>query len=386
MGDAEVTDRYVLLTGAKNNAGDFLIGQRAKELFAWLRPDRTLVEYDRWQPLTEEQLSVVNDSRALILTGGPALQSNMYPGVYPLVEDLDRIKVPIIAMAIGWKSPYSSWEATHHYPLTESTKRLLARIESSGYLSSVRDYHTLNVFYAHGFRNVLMTGCAALYCRPHIGTAFVAPEEIRQVSFSLGVSFFKSRQRDEVNKKLILQLQEALPDAQLTVVFHHSTNEKVYQNTHNPNMKLLKAQVELIQWLGQQGIAHVDVSGGVEKMVEHYSACDLHIGYRVHAHIFMASISRPTLLIAEDGRGTALKDVIGGVVFDGCLKEATLPERVLKRLGFTRPNVMESAFLTDDIINQVHYEIKREFLRISLQRTAIDKHLRLMKIYLEQLP
>ena len=51
-------DQYVLLTGGKNNAGDFLIKHRAKQLLAALRPDRALIEYDAWKPLTAEQLDV----------------------------------------------------------------------------------------------------------------------------------------------------------------------------------------------------------------------------------------------------------------------------------------------------------------------------------------
>lgn len=41
-------DYYVILTGSKNNAGDFLIKCRAKneKLFAALRPDRDIVDLD----------------------------------------------------------------------------------------------------------------------------------------------------------------------------------------------------------------------------------------------------------------------------------------------------------------------------------------------------
>jgi hypothetical protein len=386
MGNAVVTDRYVLLTGAKNNAGDFLIGQRASELFAWLRPDRDLIEYDRWKPLTDEQLEVINDSRALILTGGPALQPNMYPGIYPLVKDLQRITVPIIAMAIGCKSPYGSWEATHHYPLTEGSKRLLSRIENSGYASSVRDYHTLNVLYHHGYKNFLMTGCAALYSRPHIGKHFVRPESIRNLSFSLGVSFFQSRKLDRANKQLILNLREAFPEARFTVVFHHSTDEKSYRATHNPNLKLVKAQHEIIEWLDRQGVDHVDVSGCVKKLLEHYEACDLHVGYRVHAHIFMVSISRPTVLIAEDSRGTALKDVIGGITFDGSLRDSTIPVGLLRRLGLSSHDFLESEKMPKDVGRQVLYEVERGFPRVGRHMAAIDAHFRVMSTFLEQLP
>ena len=37
-------DQYVILTGSKNNAGDYLIKYRAKQLFANLRPDRKIID------------------------------------------------------------------------------------------------------------------------------------------------------------------------------------------------------------------------------------------------------------------------------------------------------------------------------------------------------
>ena len=383
---AEVEDRYVLLTGAKNNAGDFLIAQRAKELFAWLRPDRAVVTWDRWQPLSDEQVASINESRALFLTGGPALQANLYPGLFPLVTDLERIQVPIIAMAIGWKSPFGNRSATRDYPLTESSLSLLTRIENSGYRSSVRDYHTQDVLKSHGFENFLVTGCAALYSRPHIGSDFAVPTPVRNVSYSPGVRFFESARTDRVQKSLILKLRDSLPEARLTVVFHHSTDEKLYRGTHNPNLKLFEAQQALLRWLDHQGIAHTDVSGEVERMLTHYSATDLHVGFRVHAHILMASIRRPSVLIAEDGRGAAIKDVLGGVVLDACRTQPTRAKRWARKLGFRANERLESAELPHNVMEQVQYEIESGYRRVALQRTSMDRHLGVMRSFLEQLP
>jgi len=77
-------NQYVLLAGSKINAGDFLINHRAKELLTYLRPDRNLIELDAWLPISDEQLEEINKSKALILIGGPSVQYDMYPGVYPL--------------------------------------------------------------------------------------------------------------------------------------------------------------------------------------------------------------------------------------------------------------------------------------------------------------
>ena len=50
--------------------------------------------------------------------------------------------------------------------------------------------------------------------------------------------------------------------------------------------------------------------------MNYYSKVDLHIGYRVHAHIFMNSIAKKSILISEDGRAKGVKGVIGGIVWN----------------------------------------------------------------------
>ena len=380
-------DRYVILTGAKNNAGDYLIKHRAKLLLAALRPDREIIDFDGWKPLTDEQLEIINQSRALILTGGPALQFNMYPDVYPLRENLDDIHVPVITMAVGWKSREGSWEATKNYLLSESSVQLLQKIDVSEYRSSVRDYHTLAVLESYGFSGFDMTGCAGLYSLEHIGKGVDLNREIRKVSFSLGVNFHKNRKLDRVNKRLILGLRDLFSEAELTVVFHHSTDPEYYRKTHNPNLGLVEAQLELIAWLECQGISHVDISGSAETLMEHYSDCDLHVGYRVHAHIFMASISRMTVLIAEDGRGTALEKVLGGLVFDDCLRlPRNTTDKVLAKLGIFDIRSQLSKFLPETLIGAIEKELSAHYHKNKLIRAKIDKYYQNMFLFLEQLP
>src|SRR3546814_3768228 len=97
--------------------------------------------------------------------GGPSFQSRMYPGIYALTPSLDRLQVPIIAMGVGWKSPLGEWQDTHQYPLSDPTRQLLDRVRDSGYLSSVRDYHTLNRSEEHTSElQSLMRNSYAVFC------------------------------------------------------------------------------------------------------------------------------------------------------------------------------------------------------------------------------
>lgn len=380
-------DYYVILTGSKNNAGDFLIKYRAKKLFAALRPDRDIVDLDAWKPFDQASLDLVNNSKALILLGGPALQAHMYPGIYALTGNLDDIKVPVTTMGIGWKSISGNWQDTYDYPLSASAMQLLRKVDSSGLPMSVRDFHTLNALAFKGFDNVLMTGCPAYYDLDYIGKAVQLPEKLRKVAFSLGVSFIDSPSMAREMKAQILHLKDYFKDAQFEVVFHHGLNPDTFLKSHGATPVHNQKHNEFAQWLSAAGVAYVDISGSAENLVEYYSEVDLHIGYRVHAHIFMNSLSRMSVLIAEDGRGKATEKVIGGMLLEGFYSyKSDLISKVIKRLvsGFDR--YVASATVSDEVVAQIEYEVRSSGHRMILSRAMMDSNIAIMGKYLEMLP
>ncbi len=366
---------YVILTGSKNNAGDFLIKYRAKQLFATLRPDREIVDYDAWKPLTPEQLEKINNSKALILTGGPALQYNMYPGIYALTPDLNDIKVPVIMMGVGYKDHGGTWERTHKYSLSTATENLLKKVKASGYLSSVRDYHTLNVLALRGYQNIVMTGCPALYDLDFLNKPFQDQTEIKKINYSLGVSYITSPSMNKLMKETILASRDAFAGKTFQVLFHHQIN------LANPHQK------EMIAWLNSNNIVYKDISGGVENLINEYASSDFHIGFRVHAHIFMNSISKPSVLLNEDGRGKALYQVINGLSFDAYNEKGyTLADRIRLRLKMPVDLFEPNSDLPKDIKNAISYELAHQVPRMSMTRKCIDQNFHQMKTFLSQLP
>lgn len=376
---------YVILTGSKNNAGDFLIKHRAKQLFAWLRPDREVVDVDGWRPFDQATLDLVNGSCALILMGGPALQEKMRPRVYALVDELDRIKVPIVSMGIGWYSHKGRWEDTHHYPLTRLTLDLLDRVEGSGFVSSVRDYHTLNALACHGYKNFAMTGCPALYSRPHLDQPLVVPAKIGKVGVSLGVTLKSSPRMFVQMQEVVLATCKRFPDAAVDVVFHHAIGQS-YMTTHGAAKDLHVAQQRFLAWLQREGISHVDISGSAENLMNYYNSCDLHIGYRVHAHIFMSSISRPSVLLSEDGRGIALKEVIAGGALNSylhCSKNKVITG--LHKLSLPYDDYVPAPGLAGDLVRLLDAELAGG-VRLYQPRENISLHFPVMKKFIESLP
>jgi hypothetical protein len=380
-----MTDRYVILTGGKNNAGDFLIAHRSKKLFQNLRPDREILEYKAWEPLGKTELEAINESNALILVGGPAIQPTMYPGIYPLCSNLDAIKVPIIMMGLGQKLKRGTWESTHDYILTPDTKKLLSRVSSSGYISSVRDYHTFNILTLNSCKNVIVTGCPALYDDRFINKSPAYPNKVNKVAFSLGVSFVIDRAKEAILKKLIIALRQRFKQSTFEVVFHHSLDKDIFYKAYGKNEIHHSRHLEFSKWLDTQSISYVDVSGNAKNLMTYYENVDLHVGYRVHAHIYMNSISKPSILIAEDGRGAALRRVIGDVI----LNQPNQPgfvDRLLQVAYRKRRSPYSADRLILDVQNQLDYEIDNGYPRSMMSRSLIDAHYTKMKNFLAQLP
>jgi len=377
---------YVILTGSKNNAGDFLIKYRAKQIFEKERPDIVIVDMDAWNKFDDETLELVNKSECLILMGGPALQKNLYPGIYPLVDDLSKITTKITMIGVGWKSLNGSWSDTENYQLTYKTKQLLSRIENDKIGFSVRDYHTMNVLNCHGYSNVHMTGCPATYCHRFFNTE-LKQNEIKKVAFSLGVSFISSKEMELQMKETIIGFKKYFEsiNSNIEVVFHHSTKND-FLKTHGSFPKHLESHLNFIKWLEKENLSWIDISGSADNLINYYNNVDLHIGYRVHAHIFMCSISKPSVLISEDGRGRALEKVINGCIIDSFsyVGDSNF-HKLFRKLG------VHSGFYgvenkKNEIISTVLYELKHEFPRMKSVRHTINNNYQVMLNFIKKLP
>lgn len=379
---------YILLTGSKNNAGDFLIKHRAKALFAHERPDRDIVDLNAWEPLDQQKLEQVNNAQALILMGGPSLRYEMYPGIYPLTENLGDVKVPVTLMGVGWKSASGRWQDTYHYPFSSRSMKLLEKAEGSGLPISVRDYHSLNSLRFNGIRNVMMTGCPAYYDLEALGQVPRIPQRVTNVGFSLGVSFVQNAQMESQMKKQILGCREYFGDAEIKVLFHHSLEPGATEAAYGRSMsEHLKRHRQFAEWLDSKQIHYRDISGSAGNLIESYSNVDLHVGYRVHAHIFMNSIGKPSLLLSEDGRAKGSQGAIGGMVVDGYdrLRDG-FAAKVCRKMTGKPERYVPNQYATEDMLAMLDYELCSEGQRTLTANAAIHKNFQQLKRYLQLLP
>lgn len=378
---------YVVVTGSKNNAGDYLIKKRALELFSEFRPEKRIVDINAWESISDDDLAKINASDALILLGGPSLQKSMYPDIYKLRENLSDITVPITTMGVGWKSISGDWIDTYDYPFTDSTRILLDRISQDGLPISVRDYHSMNVLAHKGYKNILMTGCPAYYSPGHFKVDPAKTVNPKKVAFSLGVSFIHSPSMERVMKDNILVLKEHFSDSEFEVVFHHGLDPVNYLSSPGSDGFHNLQHIKFSQWLKDNDIAFVDISGSAEKLMSYYMNVDVHVGYRVHAHIFMNSISKHSILIAEDGRAKAIPKVISGLVFDGFTNfNDSFLAKIMNRLFKKYDRYEANDLASNDVIHAICGESNSAWGRVRQSRSLINSNFLIMEKFMRDLP
>jgi len=288
----------VTLTGAFKNAGDYLIGQRARTLVA-THVDSDVVDINR-KAITDKHYDTFNRARAVLLTGGPAYQKNIYPGVYDL--DLDRITVPVLAFGLGWKGNLRT--STAEFRFTDESTAFVQRIHANkSLLSSCRDQLTVEVLHLHDVDNVLMTGCPAWYDETKLAQDYEFNPNIKRIVLSMPAVPHAQM------KDLIKGIRKLFPKAEKFLAFQsgytssHSTKGAEYTRE---NLKLLA--------LGRiNGFKPISFESDFVKFNEFMDTIDFHVGYRVHSHIYTLSQRKPSVLIAEDSRGVGQVEALGGI-------------------------------------------------------------------------
>jgi len=332
----------VILTGAKKNIGDFLIGYRAKQL---LRKyvDEDITEIDRFEKLDDE-LDVINSARCLILCGGPAYSSNIYKGIYPLVDDISKIKVPIVPFGLGWNG--QPFKHPDRFEFMPESKKFVTEIHKIIQYSSCRDQITKIILQNHGIKNVIMTGCPVWYDLDSIGKKFKVHPRIKKIVITT-----------PANPRLILQVIKLLllvrkkfPD----VIIYFSFHRGILPDKHTGvRSSLVFITMSLIAKL--IGTKVTDVAYDLEK-IDFYQYCDFHIGYRVHAHLYFLSKRLPSILINEDGRGQGMVETMNLPVFN--VDEDNLLNKISNQLdkyirsGFTEFNNI-AAFIDEKLENSM---------------------------------
>lgn len=369
---------YIVLHGAKKNVGDFLIRDRAKRILSHLRPDRALVELARWESL-DDKPELLAGARAIVGMGGPALAENVYPGIYKLTRRLEEIRCPIFLMGVGSATfpPFAGF--MENTSLTEAGRRFLQGCAGI----STRDYLTSELLDRHGFTGATMSGCPAWYQVQHLGKPMALSTTPQRVLLS-------TPQREVYGPQMIelaTAVRSRFPKAQFVAAFNRGfAADQHASKREGAHLSAMKDQLAAL------GFEIADLSYDLSKL-EAYADFDLHVGYRLHSHIFFLSMRKPTYLIAEDSRALGhcrtlqLPDFIG--VREN-LAYHLLP-RVrpwqAKRLAvrLLKP-YRRDASVPARVVATIQHDLDTEFSSFLGVAQKLDRHFETMQRYVQALP
>ncbi len=322
--------KIVTLTGAFKNAGDYLIGDRARTLLR-NHTDAEIIDLNR-REITDESYRLFNSARAVLLTGGPAYQEKVYPNVYDL--DLSRIEVPVLAFGLGWKGKLGQEPEDFRFA-TEAGEFVRAIHADQRFFSSARDHLTVRMLAANGVSNVRMTGCPAWYDESRLAQDYVFDANPKRVVLSMPA--VPQAQVPE----LIAKLAKDFPKAQRFMSFQAG-----FRSTHSKKSAEYSRWNQKMRVLGAlRGFKSVSFEADFDGFQNFMSSIDFHVGYRVHSHIFSVSQRKTSLLIAEDSRGIGQVTAMGGVALSAHDPFATVAAGI-DELFDTRGQTIQAAVQT----------------------------------------
>lgn len=338
---------YVLIHGARKNAGDFLIRDRAREILQtrWGSPPE--LELPRWEPL-DSHLGTINRSRAVFLAGGPGYGSDFYPQKFALTHRLEDIKVPVIPLGLGWSG--GARESVDNFRFSDSSLRALDWIHERAVLTGVRDEFTLKILRSLNKSGATLTGCPAWYRLPDLEKSFRAPSRYRRIVVS-----GPGRTWKEAVSVLDL-VASVFPKAEKVLSFHRGVGPGRLTGLREGIRNLILRRAAL-----RRGYRILDMAYSA-KGLEVYQDFDLHIGYRVHAHIDFLSRRKASVLYYEDGRGEALHSTLGGPAVD-----ARRPRSILE-LHRVLGNSIDQRFEELSAVTEIMRASYRDMLRVVEQQ------------------
>jgi hypothetical protein len=283
----------VTVRGAYANAGDHVIGRQAHALLA-RHVDDDIQSIDR-RAITDDSYDLMNRARVVLLTGGPAYQRAIHPNIYPI--DLDRLRVPVVPYGLGWKARVDADPATFEF--TPESIEFVRRIHADpAMLSSARCHQTVELLAHNGVDNVLMTGCPVWYDEARLEETYQFPSQIRRLVITApakphGDTFAIAR-----------HLARRFPNAERYLAF---------QAGYRAQSRLVTARrYAAIAATKRLGYEPVSFQGDADAMMGFLSSMDLHVGYRVHSHLYSLSQRITSVLFAEDSRAVGQAAATGG--------------------------------------------------------------------------
>ena len=305
--------KILVASNAMTNGGDWLILKNTLGLIDNFLGKKSYINRNIEKAEIDVESFQIPLYDAIIIPGGPQLMNRLLERfICPIVLEAMKEKKKIFLFGCGWYGSNDDSESLYGYEFSEESQKALTYIDENGILGC-RDYGAFNLLKSKGYSNVMMTGCSVWYGK--LDSSVQKKQEIRKLVISdIGISKDKEYQDQQIQQfdKVLRFLKKKFSGVEKIFTFNNGINTK-YSWEFNKGIQ---------QILEREQIPYYDLSYGNDTFSV-YDDCDLHIGYRVHSHLYSLSHGIPSVLICEDARGMGMNRTLGFPVIraNSCQKQ-----------------------------------------------------------------
>lgn len=282
------------------NIGDGFI---LNSIIKLLSPYKCKYLFTPRKKISDWEIAKINSTKALILAGANQLNDDFTIAPEMTLEQLEKIKVPIVPFGIGIYGVQSRNSA-----MSETTKDILSGIHQRIKFSSWRCDLTLQYleqFLPELSNKFLMTGCPVMYNKKILDKVPFSEKEKKVVvtvtergdfwEREVETIDFVSRQFPKSHKILSLHQDFAL-------LGNQTKQKRIFSFFGTKTAQKTNSKPILLREYALKRGFKIFQPRSVEDCFRFYNRCDRHIGSRVHAHLYFLSQSKKSFLTYVDDR------------------------------------------------------------------------------------
>lgn len=295
--------KALVVSKTVTNGGDYLFAKYTGKILEQEYPHVEFVYDPAFRQFTREEM---NEYNFVIIAGGPLYDNRLLTYQYfPFLSQAFSLDIPIMVLGGGVYGKTGAYKDIYSYKFSDEALEILQTIEIKGGLLGCRDFVSMEVLKSNGISNVIMTGCPVWYEEKYMDVfnPIVSGTNPSKIIISdPGVT--KEAQEQEARAtqacQVIEYIKNRFPGSTVEFTFNNGIRTK-YSTKCNEIIKKYLEQYNL-RWYNLEKNAD---------LFSVYDNAELHIGFRVHSHLYCMAHRIPSLLIEEDRRGFGMDDVLG---------------------------------------------------------------------------
>jgi hypothetical protein len=258
------------------NVGDSMIASSAKALLKSRASNIDVFTLFREEKLDNYKTGSIKS----IVAPGFSVSNDVYPSLYRLFSDLDRLP-EFYPVGCSFQHPIASQKSFDTYEYNRETIDFLQFIVKRSGPLPCRDQLIVDMLQRYDIP-ALYSGDLVLFDKNYLNTLFTPPETVESVVFTIQ---HHAKYREQ-SFKVLEVIRDQFPEAKKYVSFHS---------------KVGPYPREIADFAVGMGFDELHLYGDASNL-DIYDNIDLHIGYRLHGHISFLRRRKPSVLLVEDAR------------------------------------------------------------------------------------